>query len=121
MKNNEITILKVEPGKAPETVTIPNTLEAAQKMVGGYIVVISLYDVCLVCNEEGKLNGLEGNRRLGNDIITGTFFLTGCTDDGDFCSLTPEQMEHFTQRFAQPETFQPGEVENAFRFEFYST
>lgn len=34
MKNNEITVLKVEPGKAPETVTIPNTLEAAQKMVG---------------------------------------------------------------------------------------
>ena len=29
-------------------------------------------------------------------------------------------MEHFTKRFAQPETFQPGEVENAFRFEFYS-
>ena len=110
----------MEPGKAPETVTIPNTLEAAQKMVGGYIEVISLNDACLVCNEEGKLIGLEGNRRLGNDIITGTFFLAGCTDDGDFCSLTPEQLERFTQRFAQPETFQPGEVENAFHFEFYS-
>lgn len=120
MKNNEITVLKVEPGKVPETVTIPNTLEAAQKMVGGYIEVISLDDACLVCNEEGKLMGLEGNRRLGNDIITGTFFLAGCTDDGDFCSLTPEQMERFTQRFAQPETFQPGEVQNTFRFEFYS-
>ena len=120
MKSNQITILKVEPGKVPETVTIPNTLEAAQKMVGGYIEVIALDNACLVCNEDGKLNGLEGNRRLGNDIITGTFFLAGCTDDGDFCSLTPEQMEHFTQRFAQPETFQPGEVENAFHFEFYS-
>lgn len=120
MKNNEITVLKVEPGKAPETVTIPNTLEAAQKMVGGYIEIISLDDVCLVCNEDGKLTGLEGNRRLGNDIITGTFFLTGCTDDGDFCSLTPEQMEHFTRRFAQSETFQPGEVESAFRFEFHT-
>lgn len=120
MKNNEITVLKVEPGKAPETVTIPNTLEAAQKMVGGYIEISSLDDVCLVCNEDGKLTGLEGNRRLGNDIITGTFFLTGCTDDGDFCSLTPEQLEHFTRRFAQPETFQPGEVESAFRFEFHT-
>ena len=93
MKNNEITVLKVEPGKAPETVTIPNTLEAAQKMVGGYIEVLNVDNACLVCNEDGKLTGLEGNRRLGNDIITGTFFLTGCTDDGDFCSLTPEQME----------------------------
>ena len=120
MKADAIQVLKVASGKAPEAITIPNTLEAMQQMVGGYIEVIPLEDVCLVCNEDGKLNGLEGNRRLGDDIITGTFFLAGCTDDGDFCSLTPEQMEHFTQRFAQPETFQPGEVENAFRFEFYS-
>lgn len=27
-KEPEITVLKVEPGKAPEEVTIPNTLEA---------------------------------------------------------------------------------------------
>ncbi len=40
-------------------------------MVGGYIEVLPLSDVCLVCNEDGKLLGLEGNRRLGNDIIVG--------------------------------------------------
>ena len=34
--------------------------------------------------------------------------------------LTQEQLEHFSQRFAQPETFQPGEVEDALRFSFYS-
>ena len=38
----------------------------------------------------------------------------------DLPGLNPEQMEHFTQRFAQPETFQPGEVEDALRFSFYS-
>ena len=36
MKEKEITVLKVEPGKSPETVTMPNTLDAMQKMVGGY-------------------------------------------------------------------------------------
>ena len=77
MKEKEITVLKVEPGKSPETVTMPNTLDAMQKMVGGYIEVLPLSDVCLVCNEDGKLLGLEGNRRLGNDIIVGTFFLAG--------------------------------------------
>ena len=64
MKEKEITVLKVEPGKSPETVTMPNTLDAMQKMVGGYIEVLPLSDVCLVCNEDGKLMGLEGNRRL---------------------------------------------------------
>lgn len=53
MKENEITVLKVEPGKVPETVTIPNTLDAMQKEVGGYIEVIPLNDVCMVCNEDG--------------------------------------------------------------------
>ena len=34
MKENEMTVLKVEPGKPPEEVTIPNTLKAMQEMVG---------------------------------------------------------------------------------------
>ena len=99
MKENELTVLKVEPGKAPEETTIPNTLAAMQQMVGGYIEVVYLEDACLVCNEEGKLIGLEGNRRVGNDIIAGTFFLVGDHGDGDFCSLTEQtppifQSEH---------------------------
>lgn len=28
MKEKEIAVLKVEPGKSPETVTMPNTLDA---------------------------------------------------------------------------------------------
>ena len=48
MKEKEITVLKVEPGKSPETVTMPNTLDAMQKMVGGYIEVLPLSDVCPV-------------------------------------------------------------------------
>lgn len=119
-KEKEITVLKVEPGKSPETVTMPNTLDAMQKMVGGYIEVLPLSDVCLVCNEDGKLLGLEGNRRLGNDIIVGTFFLAGDTRSGDLCSLTQEQIQHFGEVFAKPDTFQPGEVEDALRIEFYS-
>ena len=76
-KEPEITVLKVEPGKEPEEVTIPNTLEAMQEMVGGFIEIVYLDDVCLVCNEEGKLMGLEGNRRVGRDIISGTFSWRG--------------------------------------------
>ena len=120
MKSDAIQVLKVEPGKAPEAVTIPNTLKAMQQMVGGYIEVIPLDDVCLVCNEEGKLMGLPGSRRLGDDIIAGTFFLAGDTPDGDFCSLTPEQIDRWSQHFAQPESFQPGEVERKIHIEFYT-
>ena len=68
MKENKLTVLKVEPGKAPEEVTIPNTLDAMQHVVGGYIEVVYLEDACLVCNEEGKLIGLEGNRRVAQRV-----------------------------------------------------
>ena len=120
MKKEMLTVLKAEPGKPPEEVTMPNTLEAMQKMVGGFIEVVYLDDVCLVCNEECKLIGLEGNRRVGDDIIAGTFFLAGDTEDGEFCSLAREQIDVYAEHFAHPETFQPGEVEETLRIEFYS-
>ncbi|MFQ7451097.1 MAG: DUF3846 domain-containing protein [Flavonifractor plautii] len=65
MKADAIQVLKVASGKAPEAITIPNTLEAMQQMVGGYIEVIPLEDVCLVCNEEGKLMGPPGSPQAG--------------------------------------------------------
>ena len=42
------------------------------------------------------------------------------TDYGEFCSLTQEQLDQFSQRFAQPETFRPEELENAFWMEFHT-
>ena len=34
------------------------------------------------CNEEGKLIDLPGNRRVGDDIIAGTFYVCGSDDAG---------------------------------------
>lgn len=34
--------------------------------------------------------------------------------------ITQEQIQHFGEVFAKPDTFQPGEVEDALRIEFYS-
>ena len=66
MKEDNIRVLKVEPQKEPEVVTIKNDLESMQEAVGGLIEIIDLSETaCVICNEEGKLNGLEGNRSLG--------------------------------------------------------
>ena len=120
MREETITVLKVDPGKPPEEMKLPNTLEAMQKVVGGYIEVVYTEDVCLICNEEGKLMGLEGNRRIGRDIIAGTFFLAGDNCEGEFCSLSEEQLSRLTRRFSQPETFCQGEVERALYLEIQS-
>ena len=82
MKQKEIKVLMVAPGEHPREVVLKNDLDALQKAVSigcdyqGLIEVVGLGDgVCIICNEEGKLLGLEGNRRLGGDIIAGVFYV----------------------------------------------
>lgn len=55
-----------------------------QEAVGGYIDILGLDDnVCILLNDEGKLIGLEGNRRIGSDIIVGDFFVCGSDEEGN--------------------------------------
>ncbi len=94
-------ILVVEPGKVPETRNISGDLKEMQGIVGGYIQAIYPFPGgALVCNEEGWLLGLPGNRGLRDkdgevhNIIWGTFFLCGApADEEGFVGLTPEQAE----------------------------
>ncbi len=107
MSNTTITVLLVNPYEAPKTIEIPAELSAYQKLVGGTIQAIypSMEDpIALICNDEGKLLGLPMNRPLfddeGNlyDIIAGTFFVAGLTED-DFGSLSPELIQKYTAVF----------------------
>lgn len=106
------TVLKVEPGKEPYKETIREGLAALQKEVGGYIEVCYPFEeeVGLVCNEEGKLNGMELNRVLRDgrdqiyDVIAGPFLVVGLSGDS-FSSLSPENLDKFRNLFASPEYF----------------
>ena len=67
-----------------------DTLESWQSIVGGYIELVPLPDgLLLLCNEEGKLDGLRYNRTVPDiDDILGDFFV--CRSDGDeFASVQP--------------------------------
>lgn len=112
-EENKLRVVMVEPGKPAYETEIDNTLEAEQKAVGGYIEVVPLdNEKLLICNENGKLNGMQGNRRIGKDIIAGPFFIVG--EDGDeFRSLTDEEVKESLERFAEPEDISQEEVENA--------
>ena len=100
-------------------IELENTLEAMQKTVGGYIEMIDLdYGDVIVVNEEGKLIGLEGNRRLGNDILTGSFFIAG-TSDEDLASLSKESQKLYSERFWEPEAYTREEVEDTMVCRFF--
>lgn len=115
-----IRVLKIEPGRPPEEVMMANTLEALQGAVGGLIEVVTLdSDVCLICNDEGKLIGLPGNRRLRGDIIAGTFVIVGDDGEGSLCSLSDDAVRKYTDQFATPELFEPNEVQDSITLGFF--
>ena len=99
-------ILIIEPQKVPYEKEIDKDFRVMQSIVGGLIQAVDLdKNTSLVCNEEGKLIGLEGNRRVGEDIIAGTFFLCGFNEEGEFTSINDEQIIKYSERFKEPEHY----------------
>lgn len=132
MKRKEITVLKVEPLKKPSICILRNELEELQKAVSigadytGLIEIIEIgnelgykgENVCLLCNEEGKLISLPPNRRVGRDIICGVFYITGQNKDGDLDSLSEKAMKYYASYFKKAEIIDPKEIEGLLKFDF---
>lgn len=105
-------ILRVEQYKPPFVKEIDPGLESLQHEVGGWIEATYPFedDVAVICNEEGKINGMELNRALRDDdgeiydAIAGPFLIVGLGDE-DFDSLSDEMIEKYRDIFAQPEVF----------------
>jgi len=62
---NKLKVLFVEPNKVARFIEIEDDLKVMQDIVGGYIAEYLPFDddVALVCNDEGKLDGLPLNRQ----------------------------------------------------------
>ena len=119
MKENMIKVVKIEVGQPPVAKEMENTLKGIQAEVGGLMECIYLDDGCIaVVNEEGKINGMQPNRRIGADIICGPFFI--CGDDGEnFASLSDDEIQKYSLRFEPTEEFTGQEPELEPRCEVY--
>lgn len=101
-----IKILVVEPMKPCRVQEIGSDLESMQAIVGGYIEEVTPFNepVAIVCNEEGKLQGLPYNRPLVDqnglpyDILCGTFFIAGVEGE-HFVSLTDNQIRTYKELY----------------------
>ena len=70
-------------------------------------------EVAIICNEEGKVNGLTPNRavykensREIQDIICGKFFVAYAPFEAEkFQSLPPDLAEQYREKFKYPERF----------------
>ena len=105
-------VLRVEPYKPPYEKEIDSDLKSMQHEVGGWIQAVYPFEdpVAIICNEEGKLNGMELNRALRDengevlDAIVGPFLIVGIGEE-DFDSLSDDMIEKYRDIFAQPEVF----------------
>lgn len=93
-----LRMLMIQPHKTPVVTYVKDELDSLQMAVSdhcedAYIEYTYPFDDdCMVLgNEEAKLNGMEGNRRLGNSIYAGPIFITRDNGVGGLCTLQPIQ------------------------------
>lgn len=110
--SKKIKVVMVEPGKVARIEEIDNSLESMQSIVGGWIEAYYPFEeeVCIVCNDDGKINGMPLNRAIYTedqemmDIIAGPFFVCDCSGE-EFDSLNDEQCQCYLEKFRYPEQF----------------
>jgi hypothetical protein len=121
MKEKTIRVLKVAPKELPVVVYLTNELSALQDAVEGLIEIIEIDGkTCLLCNEEGKLNGMEPNRRFGSDVLCGTFYVTGQDKHGNLASLSQKNIQTYTAMFHEIEDISREEAEQAMFMRFFT-
>jgi len=113
--NSKIKVVLVKPMMEAKIVEIDSGLKSMQETVGGLIECIQPFEnteIAVICNEEGKINGLELNRSIndtdGNmvDIIAGDFFICAArSDEENFAGLTDEEANKYCEKFKSPELF----------------
>ena len=111
-ENKTIRVVYVEPGKVAQVIELGTELEDLQAAVGGNIEPFYPFDeaVAIVCNDEGKYNGMFPNRAVYGengemiDIIFGSFFICDCSGES-FGSLSEEQIKVYKGKFQNPERF----------------
>lgn len=109
---NTIRVLLLEPGKLAQVTEIDDSLAGMQKIVDGCIEGYYPFaeKVCIVVNDEGKINGMPLNRAVYGenkeilDIIAGTAFICDCRGE-NFASLSDEQLKRYATQFKYPERF----------------
>jgi len=109
VKEDKITVVFLEPGKLARIEQIDASLDGLQQAVGGYIEAMYPFEeqVCVICNEEGKIHGMPLNRAIRMegqivDVIAGPCFICDCKGE-NFGSLSAEQQRRYLKQFKYPE------------------
>ena len=122
-----LRVLTILPGRTPVETRIIDDPEHWQRAIRGrgedaFMEIVCPFDdnVAIVYNKDSVPNGMAGNRRLYGDIVAGPMYIVGDNGDGNFCDLTDEQVNTYSNLFAEPEEISDEEVQETLRFTFFT-
>lgn len=113
-------MLWIEPGKIPLEMCIPDELYTLQRAVGGLIEFTYPFNdnVIVIGDDEAKLKGAKGNRRINGEIYAGKILIAGDGEGGKITDLTSEQIEKYKKLLGEPEIITHAEINRSMRMMF---
>lgn len=107
-RNRDLKVVVVRPEEYPQVVVI----EDVTTWFSGAYIQIPAYTQDTVILAPEQREGLTLNRGLFDpgqtqmrQIVAGDFLVCGISEDGDFRSLTDQEVYLYLERFRQPEKF----------------
>lgn len=119
---NGLKCIYITPHHTPIELNLEvNEYKVLRDAVKGTIEITRPFDddIAIAGNDEAKLIGMEGNRRVGNGIYAGPMLIVGDNGGEDFVALSQEQVDRYMERFAQPEEISQEETESDVGFVIY--
>ncbi len=113
--NNLIAVLCVEPNRHPYVACIDSNWDVVKHCLGdglGYPYngrICLGDDAVILYNELAPLSDLQGNRKVGDYIIAGIFYITGM-DNGKLVSLSTQNLKKYALHFWNPERYTWAEI-----------
>lgn len=84
--------IAIRPGEKLQVIEIENSLKALQDFVGGYIQAVPVGDQVVICNEEGRLQGLDVCATVDGIDFVGSILIVGNGEE-DFTDVDLDKWE----------------------------
>ena len=97
-------VIQIDTNCCQQTTDMPNTLEALQNAVGGSIQMVPLtIELCVVCNEEGKVLGLPPVAVVPmlQDILFGPLVICRTDEQGELIDVEDDDL-YMLSKYLQP-------------------
>ena len=112
MNEEYIKVLKVNPMEHPRVVIIPNNITTLNTIVStgseyqcrAEALLIAPY-VGVIRATDGILFELEGNRKVKDEIVAGTFLVVGYDEHGYIASLPDKHISKYKEHFWNIENY----------------